>query len=149
MAMFGKRKEVSANASAGPTPGGPAPVTGLHDLHLIALRGTAAEVQPCLDAGADVNEPNRVGYTPLTIAASRGDIAITRALLEAGADVDRTDTVGTTPLAAAVMSHAPMDVVALLVEHGADANRPNKRGQTPLELARKQSSMEIVGLLSH
>lgn len=146
MAMFGRRKD-SDPASAGS--GRPTPVTGLHDLHTIATRGSAAEVQPCLDAGADVNQPNRVGYTPLTIAASRGDVAITRALLEAGADVDRTDAVGTTALGAAVLSRAPRDVVALLLEHGADANRPNQRGQTPLELARKSSSMEIVGLLSH
>ena len=144
MAMFGKRRDPDHA-----TPAGPAPVTGLTELHMIAARGTAAEVQPCLDAGADVNEPNRVGYTPLTIAASRGDVAITRALLDAGADVDRTDAVGTTALAAAVMSRAPLDVVALLLEHGADARRPNQRGQSPLELARKSSSMEIVGLLSH
>ena len=144
MAKFGKRKD----AAGAPRPVGTAPVTGLSDLHTIATRGTAAEVQPVLDAGADVNAANRVGYTPLTIAASRGDVAITRALLEAGADVDRTDAVGTTALAAAVMSRAPRDVIVLLLEHGADANRPNQRGQSPLDLARKSAPIEIVGLLS-
>ena len=151
MAMFGERKGTDSALGSGPTPShdpGPAPVTGLNDLHTIAARGTVAEIQPCLDAGADVNEPNRVGYTPLTIAASRGDVEITRALLEAGADVTRTDSVGTTALGAAVMSRARMDVISLLLAHGADANKPNKRGQSPLDLARKSSSMEIVALLA-
>jgi ankyrin repeat protein len=146
MALFGKRKDARSGAPAAES--GPTPVTGLADLHTIAARGTVTEVQPCLDAGADINEPNRVGYTPLTIAASRGDVEITRALLEAGADVTRTDAVGTTALGAAVMSRAPMDVIALLVEHGADANRPNNRGQSPLDLARKSSSTEVVALLA-
>lgn len=146
MARFGRRKD--AAPPAGSSPSGPAPVTGLHDLHTIATRGTAAEVQPCLDAGADVNEPNRVGYTPLTIAASRGNVEITRALLEAGADVSCTDAVGTTALGAAVMSRAPLDVISLLLEHGADAHRPNHRGQSPLDLARRSSSIEIVTLLT-
>lgn len=146
MALFGKRKDTGPAAGAPTT--APPPVTGLHDLHTIATRGTVAEIQPCLDAGADVNEPNRVGYTPLTIAASRGDVSITRALLDAGADVDRTDPNGTTALGAAVMSRAPMDVISLLVEHGADPNRVNQRGQSPLDLARKSSSVEIVSLLS-
>ena len=145
MVRFGKRKDPS------PSPGSesaPAPVTGLTDLHTIAARGSAAEIQPCLDAGADIDEPNRVGYTALAIAASRGDVEITRALLTAGADVKRTDAVGTTALGAAVMSRAPMDVIALLVDHGADAHRPNDRGQSPLDLARKSSSTEVVALLA-
>jgi uncharacterized protein len=151
MALFGKRKGTGSSVGSGASPShdpAPAPVTGLSDLHTIAARGAVAEIQPCLDAGADINEPNRVGYTPLTIAASRGDVEITRALLEAGADVTRTDPVGTTALGAAVMSRAPMDVVSLLLAHGADANRPNNRGQSPLDLARKSSSAEIVALLT-
>jgi len=144
MALFGKRKDESGPSSANRAT---TPVTGLKDLHTIAMRGSAAEVQPCLDAGADINEPNRVGYTALTIAASRGDVDITRALLDAGADVERTDAVGTTALAAAVMSRAPLAVVSLLVDHGADPTRANHKGQTPLDLARKTGSIEVVSLL--
>lgn len=151
MALFGKRKGPDTSVGSGAPPShdpAPAPVTGLSDLHTIAARGSVAEIQPCLDAGADINEPNRVGYTPLAIAASRGDVEITRALLEAGADVTRIDAVGTTALGAAVMSRAPRDVISLLLDHGADANRPNNRGQSPLDLARKSSALEIVALLA-
>ena len=115
------------------------------DLHNVAARGTADDVRACLDAGADVNEPNRVGYTPLSLAASRGDVDVARALLEGGATVDATDKTGMTALAAAVMnSKGRGEMITLLLEHGADPAKPNNRGQTPLELAQRMTATDVV-----
>ena len=152
MALFGKRKSSErtdvAEPRSAPVNGaasGPSSVSGLTDLHNIAARGTAVDVQACVDAGADVNEPNRVGYTPLSIAASRGDVGVARALLDAGAEVDSADRTGTTALAAAVLnSKGRGDMITLLLERGADPAKPNNRGQSPLELARRMTSTDVA-----
>ena len=158
MGMFGKRKtspvgaadRVDTEPARSNGHGAPTAVTGLTDLHTIAARGTAVEVQECIAAGADVNEPNRVGYTPLSIAASRGDVDVARALLEQGADVDRTDPNGTTALAAAVLnSKGNGEMISLLLEHGANPRKPNNRGQSPLELARRMTSYDVVRFFEH
>ncbi len=120
-------------------------VPGQTDLHNVAARGTAEDVAACVAAGADVNEPNRVGYAPLSIVASRGDVEVARALLEHGAVVDVTDKTGTTPLAAAVMnSRGNGDMITLLLAHGADPHKPNNRGQTPLQLAERIKTHDVT-----
>ena len=144
MGLFGKRKTDTASE---PGPEAPAlkSVSGQPNLHDVAARGTVADVEACITAGADVNEPNRVGYAPLSIAASRGDVDVARALLDHGADVDTTDPAGTTPLAAAVLaSRGKGDMITLLLERGADANKPNRRGQTPLELAQRITNHDVT-----
>jgi uncharacterized protein len=42
-----------------------------------------------VDAGADVNESQERGFTPLHAAAQNGDVESTRLLLERGADPER------------------------------------------------------------
>jgi ankyrin repeat protein len=144
MGLFGRRKTAPPQTESG-TGTAPKSVSGQTNLHDAAARGTVADVEACLATGADVNEPNRVGYVPLSIAASRGDVDVARALLDAGADVDATDPTGTTPLAAAVLnSRGKGDMITLLLEHGADASKPNRRGQTPLELAQRITAHDVT-----
>jgi ankyrin repeat protein len=141
MALFSKRKPAASEVRVSV----PTAVSGLTDLHDIAARGTAAAVKESVELGADVNEPNRVGYTPLSIAASRGDVDVARALLDAGADVDSADKTGTTALAAAVLnSKGRGEMITLLLERGADPTKPNNRGQTPLELARRMTATDVA-----
>ena len=108
-----------------------------------------------LEAGADKNEANDRGETPLHIMAERDSPNCLRLLLEAGADVSARNKFGQTPLHSMVWLDTPecrrlllekgvdaMDVSArntfglrLLLEAGADACARNKFGRTPLEQA--------------
>src|SRR5579875_824764 len=43
--------------------------------------------QALIEAGADVNQQDQAGWTPLNFAAGMGDLALVRLLVEAGADI--------------------------------------------------------------
>ena len=64
--------------------------------------GDADTVCTLLRAGADPNEGDRDGCTPLFVAALFGHEACARMLLDAGAHPEQAARDGTTPLAAAV-----------------------------------------------
>jgi len=76
-------------------------VTGLAGpIHDAIMNENIDEVQLQLDAGADVNEENSIGYTPLHYAAGVGRIDILELLIEHGANINATDSSnkGATPL---------------------------------------------------
>lgn len=56
-----------------------------------AARGDAAAVRELLARGADVNERDPSGRTPVTAAVYAGSAAVVRLLVAAGADVDLQD----------------------------------------------------------
>ena len=64
------------------------------------MNGNIDEVQLQLDAGADANEENSIGYSPLHYAAGVGRIDIVELLIEHGANINATDSSnkGATPL---------------------------------------------------
>jgi ankyrin repeat protein len=52
--------------------------------------GQLAKVEEALNAGADINEQDEQGWTPLNWAAGKGNVEIVGLLLNRGADVFRT-----------------------------------------------------------
>ena len=69
------------------------------DYHfLLPKRGINELVSALIDAGANVNNGDRRGTTPLIRACERGDSDLVSTLLKAGADVNQGDRYGTTPL---------------------------------------------------
>ena len=58
------------------------------DLSIAASFGDVEEVSALIDQGADVNEPDKFGHTPLFYAKSRGRSAVIRLLLQHGAKVN-------------------------------------------------------------
>ena len=60
------------------------------------LYGRASIVQTLIDGGANVNDRDPAGMTPLMIAAAQGETAIARTLIAAGADLAATAEDGTT-----------------------------------------------------
>jgi uncharacterized protein len=63
--------------------------------------GNLTAVQALIGAGANVNAPDKEGFTPLHGAAVNGSLEVVRTSLDAGADANRVDSNGKTPLAVA------------------------------------------------
>ena len=103
-------------------------------------------VKALIDSGADVNEGDELGETPLHDAVVRdyGDISIL--LIEKGADVNAPDVRGLTPMHAAAWGGYG-DMVDLLISKGADINARDKDGVTPLHAAARAGRPETVALL--
>jgi hypothetical protein len=64
----------------------------------VVVSGDARALKDLLAAGANVNEQDEQGWTPLNWAAGRGDVDAVRLLLEHGADVTLTGRDNRTPL---------------------------------------------------
>lgn len=81
-----------------------------------AVRESDAEkVETLLDDGADVDQQDEQGWTPLNWASGQGDEAMVRLLLDRGADVTKTGRDNRTPtMIAKAAGHS--GVAALLTE---------------------------------
>ena len=114
-------------------------------LHDAARDGDIDQVQLLLSRGANVNEKNRMGWTPLHTAIRNRRLALIEPLLAKGADINATDNRGQTPLMAAVYI-SQKDAVELLIAKGADINII-AGGDNALSLAKKRRNTEIADLL--
>ena len=103
-------------------------------------------VKSLIDGGADVNELDSLGETPLHVAAMRGYRGIASLLLENGANLNAGDVRGLTPVHMAAW-RGNRDMVDLLLNHGADMNARDKDGLTPMHTAALDGRKEIVALL--
>ncbi len=107
-----------------------------NSLNRAIYREKPEAIQKFLAAGANVNETNEDGGTPLIYAAQFGDIALIKTLLERGALVNPVDREGNSALGYLVSrKDTKNDAVSLLLAHGADVNVANKSRHTPLHLA--------------
>ena len=111
-----------------------------------AWKGHDKTASLLLEAGADPDEQDEYGRTPLHFAARNGHDKVVALLLEAGADPDAQDDHGRTPLHFAAKSTFDK-VVVLLLKAGADTNVKNKDGETPLHKAEQYERHKTVALL--
>src|SRR5690242_8284749 len=95
----------------------------MSDLQLIdtVKTGQPAKVEAALNAGADVNQQDEQGWTPLNWAAGKGSVEIVSLLLDNGADVFRTGRDQRTPYQIALAAKHT-DVARLLKEAEHAAN---------------------------
>jgi len=91
-------------------------------------------LQFLLAHGADVNQPDWSGTTPLMAAAARNDSQTVQILLKAGAKPEARNVDGYTPLLAAVKEDA-VGVAETLLNSGANSNSRDTEGNTPLLMA--------------
>ncbi len=97
-------------------------------------------------SGADVNQAQPDGTTPLHWAVYRVDRELVNALLRKGARARVVNRYGATPLAeASRIGNA--ELTAMLLEAGADANATNEDGQTALMLAARTGNVAVAELL--
>src|SRR5580704_2560452 len=99
-----------------------------------------------ITAGADVNQAQLDGTTPLQWAAYRVDRELVAALLKKGARPNVVSKYGASPLAEAVKV-ASAEMVGMLLDAGADPNVANEDGQTPLMLAARTGDVGVARLL--
>jgi hypothetical protein len=96
--------------------------------------------------GADLNQEDFLGCTPLLFAAEGGKLERVRALLLAGARPNVRSNQKATPLSiASWKGHS--EVVEALLKYGADANAKGPRENTPLIWGARAGHLQIVKLL--
>jgi ankyrin repeat protein len=108
--------------------------------------GDLAEINQLLAAGANPNEPDHDGYTPLMAAASRNREGAVLALIEAGADVNQINNDEETALHVARRFNLP-NIVRILLEAGANPNMITIYNHVPILDAVQEGQTEIVRLL--
>jgi ankyrin repeat protein len=130
-------------------------------LALLALTGTAGAQSALADriqagdrksalemiaAGANVNQAQPDGTTPLQWATYRVDRELVDRLLKKGAKANVANRYGASPIAEAVRVASP-ELTAMLLEAGADANAANEDDMTVLMLAARTGNMAVAELL--
>ncbi|MCX5924887.1 MAG: ankyrin repeat domain-containing protein, partial [Candidatus Dependentiae bacterium] len=110
--------------------------------------GDTDRVNKAIELGANVNQENSGGYTPLRKAILYKNIKMVLMLLAAGANVNQSDTDGVTPLIK-VLSYIPLslEMVNIVLKAGADVNQPDRCGNTPLMVAINHNNTVLVELL--
>jgi hypothetical protein len=89
----------------------------MSDLQLIEAvkAGDLAATEQLIGSGADINQQDEHGWTPLNWASGKGDVALIKLLVENGADVFKVGTDQRTPyLIALAAGHA--EAARLLIE---------------------------------
>ncbi|MFA6527429.1 MAG: ankyrin repeat domain-containing protein [Candidatus Babeliales bacterium] len=137
--------------------------TPLHAATSFQCPGNNPAVQMLLDAGANPNEPNKAGYTPLAGAVASRNIEIVKTLIEHGADPNRATPnlarvensdlilpyVRPTVLHIASADRYDTEIVNALLAAHADPNVKDFCGKTPLGEAIENHNAKTVGTLLH
>ncbi|KDP21534.1 hypothetical protein JCGZ_22005 [Jatropha curcas] len=90
-------------------------------LHRAARLGDVNGIKRCITEGANVNDRDQNGWTPLHRAAFKGRIESVKALISHGGRVDVVDDLGYSPLHCAVEA-GQVQVALFLIANGAKAN---------------------------
>ena len=116
-------------------------------LHFGVLGGNIKTMKYLIAHGADVDERNVYGETPLHWCCKEGNIEIAKLLIENGCDIKTKDCDGNTPLhwAAEYNQH---EIVSYLLSLNAPTEKKNSEGHTPMELAILSECSETVSILN-
>ncbi len=112
-----------------------------------AKANDTAELTRLLDAGAELNERDTRGYSPLMLAAYSGSQEAFELLLARGADPDSADGAGNTVLmGAAFKGH--LEMVKQLVAAGANVYTRNRAGLDALNFASQFGRNDVAAFLA-
>jgi ankyrin repeat protein len=117
------------------------------DLSEAVKSGDADLVRAHLEAGADPDEPQFLGLTPLMRAAVRNDVAIVTLLLGAGADLNAVAPEGLTAAHVAAEADAA-DSLEALVAAGADLGALSSNGMNALHHAADLGSVGAIEFIA-
>ena len=99
-----------------------------------------------LDSGAEVNEVDKYGRSPLSDGVMGGNLNIVKALISKGADIDLCDSDGDSMLGIAIMHQRP-EVMEFLISKGQKLDHVNFHGESILTLAIKHGRIEELEVL--
>ena len=103
-------------------------------------------LQALLRCGAQPNEPDNDGMTPLVAACQSANLQSVQDLLAARADASLAEAQGQTPLIAAA-EQGLLEIVLVLLTAGAEVDAMDSEWQTPLMAAAAEGSLEVVQAL--
>lgn len=104
------------------------------------------QVRIFINNGANINDKDSNGFTPLIIAAYYGNAPIVKYLCENGASINEQEKNGFTALIYASY-YGFDDVVQILLQHNASLEIANKYGYTALSYAEKNNDQDIIDML--
>jgi ankyrin repeat protein len=112
-------------------------------LHVIRM---TSSMNLLLDAGANINQQDKLGCTLGHIAALAGQEHLVKAVIDRRARLGIKDNSGRTMLYCAVIKRSP-PIVTMLLKAGLDVNAKTHEGNTPLHLAVQSFRSDILQLL--
>jgi ankyrin repeat protein len=116
------------------------------ELMVACAMGKLALVRRLLAAGAEVNQINALGETPLTYAVAAGRRAVVRLLLAQGADLELPPPPAWSPLhyAAAVGDDR---MIRTLLDAGAAVLRRDRKGRSAVDIARDKGHFRCAATI--
>lgn len=111
----------------------------IHNIDIVSLNVLLAE-------GADINDADEKGNTPLMLAAKVGNPRMVKIILAHQPDVNKVNSDGYTALMIA-SEQGQVHIVEQLVSKGADLFAKNSAGLTASDLALRFGQPEILNLL--
>jgi hypothetical protein len=114
-------------------------------LHAIA-KGDEDDLKNHLLLGADINETNAQGWTPLHFAAVRGQAGCAKVLVSQGARLDMRTGTEKTPLHFAA-DRGFLEITETLLAGGADLAARDDEGWTPLHYAAEKDRVDVAACL--
>ena len=108
--------------------------------------GSLEHVKLFILHGAKVDQPNKLGNTPLWIACWKRYPCIIRELLNSGADVNYCNLKGNPPLVS-ICQKGPKKIAEILLEAGAKVNHLNSNGDSMILICCRNGQHEVLELL--
>lgn len=117
--------------------------------HFALYMNDAKAIGLLLDAGADVNAPDKSNASPLSLAAQRNNVDVIARLLDAGVDVNTVNknAIWSTALMDAAESNS-IDAMKALMARGADINIVDKWNAPAITIAADKNNDGAVRLLA-
>jgi hypothetical protein len=117
-----------------------------YELRSCAAAGNLERVKELVEGGANIEETDNVGMTPLLRASLESQFKVVVYLVELGANVKHIARNCLTALLCAAMSTFPLNLstVTYLVEHGARITDRCSKNKSPLLYAALNGSLEMV-----
>ncbi len=112
-----------------------------------AATGTLYRVKALLEAGADVEQSDEHGQTPLMFAVAAGHVEVVRMLCAAGANVHATRGEDGGDLWSCAFAKPNAEIILCLIEHGLSPDQPRKSGPALLLAFGLPKPKDILQLL--